>query len=103
MKSMFADVLNIMLPVHLWNMVDLMSLLVAPTVFLLVSPLSTTPAITVELIVILGLLHIIRLFALLAFLTLAAITVRLALAPAFALSQPLMAPTSIAIGPGITE
>ena len=37
-----------------------MSLPVAPTMFLLVSPLSTTPAITVELIMILGLLCIFR-------------------------------------------
>ena len=57
-------------------MVDLVSLPVAqPTVFLFVSPSSTKPAMTIELIVILGLLRILRLFALLAFLTLAAIAV----------------------------
>ena len=56
-------------------MVDLVALLVVPAVFLLVSPLSATPAITIKLITILGLLCIIRLFALLAFLTVAAIIV----------------------------
>ena len=56
-------------------MIDLGSLPVAPTMFLLVSPLSTRPAITVELIMVLGFLCILRLFALFAFLSLAAITV----------------------------
>ena len=67
-------------------MVDLVALLLVPTVFLLVSPLSATPAITVELIVILGLLRILRVLALLALLTLAAIAVRLVLVLALALS-----------------
>ena len=70
-------------------MIDLGSLPVAPTMFLLVSPLSTRPTITVELIVVFGFLCIFRLFALFAFLTLAAITVRLVLAFTLALSPAL--------------
>ena len=71
-------------------MVDLVSCSFAkPTVFLLVSPYSTKMTMTVEMLVTLGLPRILRLFAFLAFLTLAAITVRLLLAFAFALSPAL--------------
>ena len=54
LKNVFVDVLNMMPTVHMWNLV---SLLVAPTMCLCPHCLSTTPAITVELIVILGLLR----------------------------------------------
>ena len=75
-------------------MIDLVALLVVPTVFLLVSPLSATPTVTVELVVILGLLRILllrllRLLALLASPALAAITLRLVLVLALALSPAL--------------
>ena len=70
-------------------MIDLGSLPVAPTMFLLVSPLSTRPTTTVELIMVLGFLCILRLFVLFTFLSLATITVRIVLAFTFALSPAL--------------
>ena len=71
-------------------MVDLVSLPFAkPTVFLLVSPYSTKQTMTVKVIVTLGLPRILRLFALLAFLTLAAIAVWLVLVLTLALSPAL--------------
>ena len=70
-------------------MIDLWSLLVVPTMSLLVSPLSTRPTITVELIMVLRFLCILRLFALFTFLSLATITVRIVFAFTFSLSPAL--------------
>ena len=76
MKRMSADVLSMMQPVHLEQRGCLgVPSFSQPTVFLLMSPYSTKQTMTVKVIVTLGLPRVLRLFALLAFLTLAAIAV----------------------------